>query len=241
MTDCPDIGNPIGFAEDALARPTGDALLEPTLALLPRGAAWRTDEMADADHASFLHRFWRAVCEPLSDLYKAMWETALQGTSSTVTWSLDDWEIDYGLPESCGTTTDDPALRLRELRWKIAVEPSASIDHFICLAAHWGYDVWIEEIHWFEFGRSSFDGGDPPGGLVEGGHRPDALGPSTYPTRPPKWWTVHIRGQTAPVYFEFGYSAFGQRLLDFNEATDLECAIRRDAPAHTIPLFDYGG
>ena len=157
MSECADLAVVPPMPQDALSAPTGDALLPPLLALLPRGAAWRTDTVADSDHDSFLHRFWRAVAEPVADLYAKAWELALQSTACTVTSGIDDWEREFGLPDSCVAPAADVTDRVAALRERVAGEGGGSIPYFVCVAARLGYEITITEPHFFEFGISGFN------------------------------------------------------------------------------------
>ena len=213
--------------EDALSNPTGDALLPQMLALLPRGSAWRTDYVADADDDSFLHRFWRAVSDPVSDLYAKSWELVLQSTACTLTSGLDDWNAEFGLPDPCVAPSSDFTDQVAALREKVAGEGGGSIPYFVCLAARLGYTIEIEEPHFFECGISE---------LIDAAENPDQLASDLK-----AYWIVHVLN-AVPTYFELGVGSVGYtRLSDFTTALDLECVFRARCPAHTTLVFDYSG
>lgn len=222
---CADLAPVPPMPTDALSAPSGDALLPAILAYLPRGSAWRTDYVADGDDASFLHRFWRAVAEPVADLYAKSWALVLQSTACTVTAGLDDWEAEFGLPDPCLTPNPDVAARLVALREKVAGEGGGSIAYFVCVAARLGYAITITEPRFFEFGVSRFDG-----------DQTDAFAPDLQ-----AYWIVHVIGAEAK-YFEFGVASFGyDRFSDFANDLDLECVFNARRPAHTTLIFDYSG
>jgi uncharacterized protein YmfQ (DUF2313 family) len=297
---CPPLSGPAGDTSDALSAPTGAALLRSLLSYLPRGSAWRTDYVADLSDSSYLHRFWRAVAEPVADLYAKAWELAMQSTACTVSTGLADWQIEFGLPDPCATANYSEQTQLTLLRAKVAAEGGGRPADLICQAAALGYQVAIEEPRWFEFGRSAFELGNFDWSRFEFGYsafgdafveingtpvqpvyfefgysafgdrfsdyqgdaaqRTDQLAGNVmvkrfefgwsafgrdwgsrftdFPVEMPVWAIVHVANAEA-TYFEFGVSAFGDPFSDFLAATDLECTLRRNAPAHVIPIFDY--
>ena len=224
--DCPDLSPVPPMPQDALSAPTGDALLPQILAMLPRGSAWRTDYVADTNDDSFLHRFWRAVAEPMTELYAKSWELALQSTACTVTSALGDWETEFGLPDPCVAVVTDTTDRLAALREKVAGEGGGSIPYFICVAARLGYVIEITEPHFFECGISE---------LLEADQNPDQLASDLQ-----AYWIVSVLNATSE-YFEIGVtSSVGyDRLSDYQAATSLECVFRARKPSHTTLIFDY--
>ena len=225
LTGCDELPPVPPMPQDALSAPTGAALLPAILSYLPRGSAWRTDYVADSNDNSFLHRFWRAVAEPVCDLYAKAWELAMQSTACTVTSGIGDWETEFGLPDPCVAAASTFADRVAALREKVAGEGGGSIAYFVCVAARLGYTITISEPRFFEFGLSSFDG-----------DQSDAFAPDMK-----AYWIVHVAG-ALPKYFEFGASSFGyDRFSDFTSALDLECVFNARKPAHTTLIFDYSG
>ena len=253
LTECVELPPVPPMPGDALSNPTGDALLPQLLAVLPRGSAWRTDYVADADDNSFLHRYWRAVAEPVADLYAKAWELALQSTACTVSSGLTDWEAEFGLPDPCVAPATNDIDRIAALREKVAGEGGGSIPYFVCVAARLGYDITITEPHFFEFGISSFEGGGLVPSYFEFGasafgdqafsdftgtsvELTDAFAPDFQ-----SYWIVNVL-DAVPNYFEFGASSLGyDRFSDFASDLDLECVFNARKPGHTTLIFNYSG
>jgi uncharacterized protein YmfQ (DUF2313 family) len=224
----PAPGAPTAFS-DALTNPSGDDLLPTILAQTPRGAAWRTDEVADSGHTSYQHRFWRAVAEPLAAFYSKIWKLMMASTAATLSGpediennALDDWEREFGLPEPClagvTLTVDQRKTILRE---KIATRGGQSVGYFICLAARIGYTVTIHETRLFRCGEARV-GRDPVG----------------HP-RNEVIWRVYVTSPTV-TFFRAGGSQVGRDPLgSFGRRKDLECLFNKWKPAHTQIRFHY--
>lgn len=222
MTCPPPPGAPTPIS-DALADPSGDALLPSIIAQTPRGPAWRTDEMADGHHDSVQHRFWRVLADPLADLYAKLWKVARNSTAATLIGpedptsdALKDWEDEFGLPEPC-LANDALTVERRKLllRMKVAAQGGQSIDYFKCLALTLGYEIEIEEFVPFRCGQGRC------------GHT-QIGGPNNEVS-----WEVFV---TSPVvsYFRCGQSRCGRDPLgSFGRRKDLECLLNKWKPAHT--------
>lgn len=186
--------------------------------LLPRGAAW--DFAADGVFSNLLRgaaeEFARVDGRALALLDEADPRTALE--------TLPDWERVAALPDTCTGTPDNVAERQAALHQKLTRAGSQNKASYIEIAARVGYQVWIEE------------------------HRPARLGMVLGERlNGPDWafaWTVHIRPSdgyleesTFLAQARIG-DRLGVRLRGFG-ALDLECLIRRAAPAHTTVHFAY--
>ncbi len=133
------------LVDDALTAPTGAGLTPQVLANAPRGAAWGTDEAGDGSGASPVQRrFWSALAGWSADLYVAA-GAAVQAFPSAITWSLDDWEREYGLPDPCLSGVAGTDARIAAVRSRFGAIGGSSPAYFVCLAASLGYDVTIEE------------------------------------------------------------------------------------------------
>lgn len=223
--------DPVPFS-DALTAPDAATLLPSILAQTPRGPAWRTDEVADADHNSFQHRFWTVIGAALAPLYAKAWKLALASTACTLSGpedpdndSLGDWEAEFGLPEPCvagrALTVDQ---RKFALRMKKADLGGQSAGYFVCLAAAWGYTIKVREKQILRCGLSRIDGTSEIGA---------AVGEVV--------WTVRLATQ-ALGFFRCGTG--GGRcgfdpLMSFGRAYELECLINTWKPGHTQVRFQY--
>jgi uncharacterized protein YmfQ (DUF2313 family) len=221
---CPDLPGPTPVLGDALSDPSGDALLDPILALTPRGPAWRTDEMADADHNSFLHRFWRAVADPVADLYAKSWNTILEGTTGTIIDSLEDWETEFGLPDTCVVKALSRPQRIAVLRAKVLTAGGQSIPYFVCLARTLGYDIEVREYRAFRTGMSRC------------GSTAEQISNQNIEF----YWQVRTSTKTITWFHTGGPSQTGKnRLGELGHYPDLECLLRKWKPAHTEIVFRY--
>jgi uncharacterized protein YmfQ (DUF2313 family) len=234
VTACPPPpGTPPQFS-DALTAPSGEQLLPSILAQTPRGAAWRTDDVQDADHNSFQHRFWRAAADPVADLYAKLWKLAFASTACTLSGpedpandALEDWEAEFGLPDACTAFANlTVAQRKLILRQKIAQAEivawgGQSANYFICLAATLGYQITIAEYRPFRCGQARC-----------GWHQ--AGGPNNE-----VFWQVFIRTPSIN-YFHCGKGMCGRDPLgSFGRHLDLECLLNQWKPAHTQVRFHY--
>jgi uncharacterized protein YmfQ (DUF2313 family) len=237
MMTTPSCPVPPGAAtpfSDALTAPTGDLLLPSIIAQTPRGAAWRTDEVASADHNSFQHRFWRAVADPIADLYAKAWKLAVASTACTLSGpedprndSLEDWESEWGLPNPCtASVVFSVAQRKLSLRQKIAGSEiykfgGQSINYFVCLANTLAYQVTIQEYRPFRCGQGQC-GHTQIGGPVN-----------------EVFWQVLVVTNTLS-YFHCGKGMCGRDPLgSFGRKLDLECEFNKWKPAHTQIRFHY--
>lgn len=188
-------------------------------ALLPRGRAWlrAPGSLMAALLAGIAEEFARADRRVIVLGDEADPDSALE--------LLPEWERVAGLPDQCLPTTG--TIRERQLRVarKISGLGGQSRAYFIDLAAQLGIAVTIEEFRPFTAGMRS-------------GSRCYGVG----------WrfvWLVRVlpfsEGSGFAVRnerFTAGHSRAGDRLRSFS-VNELECIIRRAAPAHTKVLFSY--
>ncbi len=221
-------GDPTPFS-DALSFPTGEALLPSVIAQTPRGAAWRTDEQNDGTHNSYQHRFWRAVCDPLSDLYAKLWKLTLSSTACTLSGpedplndALEDWEAEFALPEPCvADVAQTVAQHKFFLRMKLTDEGGQSIGYFTCLAAAFGYTITINEFGVMRCGQGRC-------GQTKIGSPENEV-----------FWQVVVPTPSLK-YFRCGGSQCGRDPLGaYGRKRDLECLFNKWRPAHTQVKFKY--
>lgn len=186
--------------------------------LLPRGAAW--DFAPDGTFARLLEalaaEFARIDARTIELLDEADPRTALE--------TLVDWERVAGLPDACAGEPDNVRERQIALVQKLTSIAGQRPADFIDLAALIGFEIDIEE------------------------HRPLRVGfRAGDACKDEAWafaWTVTVQpfdGAGRPVlsiaHFKVG-DPVGTRVRGFG-ALDLECIIRRAAPAHTNVIFAY--
>jgi uncharacterized protein YmfQ (DUF2313 family) len=210
---------------DRESAPTAEDLLPQVIAMAPRGIIWGTYEASDGTGAApVMRKVWTAIAGWLADQYGAAFEAAAQTFPSAVTYSLDDWEAEYGLPDPCTSPASGLQGRINALRARFGAQGGASPAYFICLAARVGYDITITEPGDFICGLSECGGDDT---VVNGnGHHE---------------WIVHVLS-LGDIWFYAGEGIAAETPLGgFVAATDLECILRRVAPTHTTLIFDYSG
>ena len=133
---------------------------------------------------------------------------------------LPDFETDYGLPDPCTPLNPTVGQRRAALLAKMRAKGGQSAAYFIAVAEQLGYTITVQRFYPFRVGQGRV--GDPLYGQG--------------------WifaWRVHAP-ETTIRPFRVGQSAVGEPLRSWGNA-ELECVIRRIAPAETIVQFAYGG
>ncbi len=186
--------------------------------LLPQGRAWR------AVIGSLLARMLDAFGEELARSDRRIIGLIGEADPLATLELLPDWERVAGLPDACLPTSGTVGERQLRVARKISGIGGQSRAFFIELAAQLGIEIAIDEFSPFTAGMRC---GRPIGGS--------------------DWrfaWRVRVLpiSETAGVsirssWFRAGSRA-GERLRSFS-IRELECVIRRAAPAHTKVLFAY--
>jgi len=182
--------------------------------LLPSGPAWAVPADGTMDNllAALADEFARADGRITALLDEADPRTALE--------LLGNWETTAGLPDSCTGTPDSLDERRTALAQKIAEVGGQSRAYFTALAGALGYATTIEELGPARIG--------------------DRIGARVGGTEWSHVWRVHVSldaGLPNARVARVG-DRIGVRLRGWG-SIDLECVIRRHAPAHTIVLFSY--
>lgn len=207
---------------DAESDPDESDLTDQIIALLPPGAAWGTPDGEAHDPASEMSTFWRGFAKMLKPLYAQAFTTTLESTVSTITNSLEDWEIDLGLPDPCLGGDQTVETRLRSVISKVLASATITPGDFLCLADRLGFAIRIEEPEVFECGISEC-----------------ALDHEAATINLDVEWVVHLAAGPSD-YFEAGIGEAGEtRLLDWPANTELECILRPLRPAWSLLYFDY--
>jgi len=189
--------------------------------LLPQGTAWPRD-VRPPEPEPTLTSFLRAPADELARVEARAWDLLGEADPRTTSELLPDWERVAGLPDACsqGAETEDErraALVLR-LTDKLGQSPA----FFVALAECLGLEVMVIEFRPFIAGISRV------GDQLNGPHEVRFQ------------WRLLVKGNRA-VRFKTGRNRAGDRLLDFIRATELECFLRRLAPAHSILIIGYEG
>ncbi len=228
------IGRPqppaIFYPGDSHVRRSGGDYAQQFLASLPHGQAWpRHPDSALALTCEGLNDYWGFVDGRAGDLLER--ESDPRATYELLT----DWERNWGLPDPCYKEPISLPDRRTALVARMTLQGAQSRDFFIGLAAQLGYQITISEYAPYMAGVSN-------SGDTRGQFNPSS--PTEYrwqlgPAEMRFYWTVHVYSLRL-TYFYCNASEVGvDRLLLIGLATDLECLLRRWAPAHTQIIFDY--
>jgi uncharacterized protein YmfQ (DUF2313 family) len=155
----------------------------------------------------------------------------------TTTEMLDSWERAWGLPDPCYTGPFSVAERRQLLVLKYTMLGAQSREFYYGVADFLGYSISITEYRPFMVGIDRC--GDNRTIQADGSLSdwPCQIGSPIMRFE----WTVHLQ-QPKLVWFRAGSGQAGiDPHLRIAKALDLECLLRRWAPAHTLPLFDYSG
>lgn len=202
-----------------LAPYSADAYTAQLAALLPQGRAWPRDE------GSTLMRLVRAEADELARVDGRVSDLFEEVDPRSTLELLEDWERVAGLPDSCIAAPDSIAERRAAVQSRITGLGGQTRAYFIDLAATLGFAISIDEFRPFRIGAR--------------------VGDRLYDERWAHVWRVNVQPPAIETghglsirYFRVGQSAVGERLVGFG-ALDLECIIRRAAPAHSTVIFAY--
>lgn len=224
---------------DRHVRRTAEDYREAFAALLPQGTAWPRHPDAVLQSVLLgLAGIWgegQGADGRAADLLER--ETDPRATLEL----LPDWERAFGLPDACLAEPVTIADRHAALVARFTMLGGQSRPFFIALAAAIGYEILIVEHSPFMCGISQV--GDTRNWNGEGSpwYRWELSGAIGGQIR--FYWTIKV---IAPrlTWFRVGEGG-GQVGVDphlrIAIATDLECLMRRYAPAHTALAFDYSG
>lgn len=202
--------------------PTVQESIDATLALLPRGRAWQTNESGPIP-GSILYRFWQAVGVVRNYLETRLCALRLEFWCQTQSETTDQWMVEYGLPDPC-----DP---FPDLCTKVRAIGGARCEYFNDIIARLGWTAECYERSQHcgaRFGTSRFShrsetfGGTSALGLVIKVHTGE---PNVAPTV--------ISNFHAP---RFGQFRFGHRpscdSIEVPSLSPIRCLMDRIAPAH---------
>lgn len=225
-------------------------------ALLPIGQAWPREP------DSTLIRTVRGLAEYYGFVDRRAADLLERESDPRITLELlIDWERNWGLPDPCYQEPFTIGDRQIALVQRMTIEGAQSRKFFIGVALGIGYVISISEYRPFMVGLDRVGDnriiGDGSGTqqnergypLLNSIGLPVALDEySEYPYmlgQPENrfYWTVHV-GRARLTWFRCG-SGGGECGIDphllIGLATDLECLLRRWAPAHSQIIFDYSG
>jgi uncharacterized protein YmfQ (DUF2313 family) len=180
--------------------------------LLPLGDAWTREEEAT------LTQFLYALAEEFARIDGRVDRLIEENDPRTTLEMLSDWETAFGLPEGCLDVPDTIEERHNALHEKVTRIGDQSRAYYIEIADRAGYVITITEFH---------------------PHTVDDV--VDHPLYGQSWiyaWQVNAPEETVR-YFNM-ISGVDEPLADWGN-DQLECIIKRLKPAHTLPIFAYGG
>lgn len=202
-----------------LAPHSAEAYQAQLAGLLPRGRAWPREEGAT------LMRLMQGEADELARIDGRTSDLFEEADPRSALELLDQWEAVAGLPDNCIAAPDSIAERRAAIQSRITGIGGQTRDYFVGLAATVGFAITIDEFHPFRIGTR--------------------VGQRLYNEAWAHTWRVNVQPAAIDAglgltirYFRVGSSAVGERLVGFG-SLDLECIIRRAAPAHTQVLFAY--
>ncbi len=182
------------------------------LALLPQGAAWPREPDAVAT------RYLSALASRAAVLHARIGVLSeLESFPSSTSELLLDWEHAFGLPDECGVAADFVEARRGAITAKLTDQASPTVARFIAMAARYGATVTVYEHQAYTCEMDC-----------------------ELPVNDETWrfaWTINGPGD---VISEATCEDNCEVPLRAWQTGAYECAIRRDAPAHTVPIFTYG-
>ena len=187
------------------------------LALLPTGPVW------PRGGDSVLARLMAGFGAGLARVHGAALDLEGESDPRAAGDLLEEWEAAAGLPDDCTETLADTLQERRDsVVSRLTDVADLSRQAIIDLATVLGYAITIEEFVPFTCGLSQC--GDPLNGAATVRFN----------------WKVEVPDPRV-TFFRTGESRIGDSLGQIDRADDLECALKRLAPAHTTLIFSYTG
>ncbi|WP_082407216.1 putative phage tail protein [Mesorhizobium sp. 1M-11] len=215
------VRQPVATPFDVLADPDVEQLLPAALNFWPRGAVFGSPDGLAVDTSSNWAKLTQVLLSPFVTLYRRAFLLALEASPATFDQTLEDWETEYGLPDSCVQAEQTRAERIAAVVAKVNAAPLITPGDFVRLALDYGFVVEIEEPAVFECGFSE----------CGGEHATGAWSQEIY-------WIVRV-SEVAVFYFRTGEGECGaDPLFSFGDAERLLCILMRLSPAWTIPVLE---
>ncbi|WP_250533558.1 putative phage tail protein [Caballeronia sp. AZ10_KS36] len=183
-------------------------------ALLPRGRVWPRDP--DSVQTKTL-----SGLTPCYERQTARANYLLVDAFPSTTYELlPEWEETLGLPDPCAGPAPSLAQRRAQVIARFTAVGGASIPQIVAFAASLGYAISITQFVPARVGQ--LRAGQADNGVA--------------------WafaWQINAPANTI-VRARAGSSVAGDPLASWGNSV-LECEIRAVMPAHTVPIFSYGG
>ena len=189
------------------------AYLAQLAGLLPPGKIW------NSDRDTVLGQFLEALAEQLANIDLRAVSLLTDIRPNTTTNLIDDWERVLGLPDDC-SETDAATLNDRRAAVisKLQVKDNLSAGSFIALAATFGVVITVEELD-----------------------RQRAMAGTTLQTNQGRWrfvWWIELPA-TRINRLNVLSDVNTPLLVAETTYSELECRLRKLAPAHTLLIIGY--
>jgi hypothetical protein len=112
--------------------PNLDDVTAATLALLPRGRAWQTNEGTPSVDG-VLYQYWRSFAVVMQYLTQRLCDLRLEFWCQSVNETRDEWMVEYGLPDNC-----DP---FPDLCTKVSAIGGTRCEYYAAVAARAGWTI----------------------------------------------------------------------------------------------------
>jgi len=180
--------------------------------LMPRG------KLFDFQDADLFYDFSLAVGENFSDFDLRCDNLLTEIYPTTTVELLNNWETEYGLPDSCSQPDDSEETRRKLLLAKYNALGGQTPAYYISLAAYLGYTITITEFNTFRTNINKTN---------------DVLYGEDW-----MWtWQVNVAEETG-IYFKTNQATANEKLIDFGNER-LICFLEKYKPSHTLVIFNY--
>jgi uncharacterized protein YmfQ (DUF2313 family) len=181
--------------------------------LLPQGRAWPTEAGA------VLTKLLGGVAAGLARVHNRALDLVEEADPRTTVELITDWERICDLPDDCAPAGGGTLAERRDaVVARITARGGQSRAFFIELAARLGYEITIDEFHPFTCDSSCDD-----------------------PVNDEEWWFAWRVNAPEETVREFTCDSPCDEPLATWGNELLECNLSRLKPAHTTPIFAYGG
>jgi uncharacterized protein YmfQ (DUF2313 family) len=184
------------------------------IGLWPQGWAWNSVYKADSKQAETL----KAISEEPARIDGRAWDLIEEVDPRTTIELLEDWERVLGLPDACTGQLETLQQRRNAIVAKLTQIGKQTPQYFIDVAERLGFEITITEYRPFRAGQSY-------------------AGEMVMDESAIHYWQVNAPATSSTLFYA-GQSLAGEHLWTFNN-DQLECALNKIKPAHTILEFSY--
>lgn len=196
--------------------------------LLPSGQAWNRDRNSN------LTGLLKVASVEFSKIHGRADDLLNEAHPTTTLELLEEWETEYGLPDTCTGAEDTIQERLAALVNKVTSLGGQSLQYFLDVATRLGYAITIEEFRPLVCGEARCGLGQMTEGQII----------TSYGTTDQEDIRFNLKVaviEDRVTWFRCGVSECGDHLAEFANATDLECVLNQKKPAHINLIFAYVG